>query len=119
MGCKAAPTIAALTLKPLGAALRPIATQGRSYRALRSVQIAEHLTPPPAPPQVNPQMHQLGMGADLQLALEQGQVVGHGLGTDAQLLGNPSHRGALGQHHENFQLTLGHALQARVAGILL
>jgi hypothetical protein len=28
---------------------------------------------------VDPQVHQFGMGADLQLALEQGQVIGHGL----------------------------------------
>jgi len=73
----------------------------------------------PYHPKVDPQVHQLGMRADLQLALEQGQVVGHGLGTDTQLLGNHPHRRPLGQHRENLQLALGHALQPWITGALL
>ncbi|MNF92371.1 hypothetical protein D3C84_750140 [compost metagenome] len=64
-------------------------------------------------------MHQLGMGAHLQFALEQRQVIGDGLAADAQLFGNHTGRGAFGEHHENLQFALGHALQTRVAGVLL
>ncbi|MNL38411.1 hypothetical protein D3C87_1606240 [compost metagenome] len=58
------------------------------------------------------------MGADLQFALEQRQVVGNGFAADIQLLGNLARRGAFGEHDENLQFARSHAVQAWVAGIL-
>ncbi|MNG13694.1 hypothetical protein D3C84_973890 [compost metagenome] len=61
---------------------------------------------------INAQVHQFGMGADLQFALEQRQVVGNGFAADIQLLGDLARRSAFGEHYENLQFALGHAVQA-------
>ncbi|MDT4830872.1 hypothetical protein FQZ97_643530 [compost metagenome] len=63
-------------------------------------------------------MHQLRLGLHLQLAFQQGQVVGHRLAADAQALGDLAGRQATGEHHEDLELALGDAAQARVVGLL-